>query len=77
MTDGDFIDLLQNQALAVAVASSGWASYSSGVLSCSSNAQINHAVVVVGYTPDYYIIKNSWGASWGMNGYGFVSRKSS
>jgi len=32
-----------------------------------------HAVTVVGYTADGFIIKNSWGGNWGVNGYGIVS----
>lgn len=59
MNDEDFIDLLQNQVLAVTIATEVWTYYSSGIMSCFSNATVNHAVVVVGYTPDYYIIKNS------------------
>ena len=55
--------------------------YSSGIysdLSCTK-ANITHAVTVVGYGSmgvgqDYYIIKNSWGNSWGMNGYGYIAR---
>ena len=49
--------------------------YSSGVLSASScGNQLDHAVLAVGYgtTSDgkqYYKIKNSWGQSWGLNGY--------
>ena len=36
---------------------------------------MNHAVEVVGYniTGDYYIIKNSWGTGWGMDGYAYIS----
>ena len=45
-------------------------SYSSGVLEdlTSTAAKINHAVLLVGYTPDYWIIRNSWGET-GMKGY--------
>lgn len=55
--------------------------YSSGIYSSSecSKTYLDHAVLVVGYgvTPSgkkYYIIKNSWGASWGMNGYIYWDR---
>lgn len=35
---------------------------------------LNHAVILVGYDTDasgnqYYILRNTWGTSWGMNGY--------
>jgi len=49
--------------------------YSGGVYSDHSckNGQVNHGVLVVGFdktgsTP-YWIVKNSWGASWGDGGY--------
>ena len=32
-----------------------------------------HAVAIVGYTPDYFIIRNSWGPGWGNEGYAFAS----
>lgn len=32
-----------------------------------------HAVTVVGYTLDGFLIKNSWGRGWGMEGYAVVS----
>jgi hypothetical protein len=32
----------------------------------------NHAMCVVGYTPDYIIVENSWGAGWGDGGYGAI-----
>lgn len=35
---------------------------------------INHAVLVVGYTPEYWIVKNSYGPEWGENGFAKISR---
>ncbi len=32
-----------------------------------------HAVTVVGYTPDRFIIRNSWGLPWGDDGFGYAS----
>jgi C1A family cysteine protease len=33
----------------------------------------NHAMCVVGYTPEYLIVENSWGSAWGDQGYGAIS----
>ena len=42
----------------------------------SSPNDLNHEMVAVGYGYNnnklYYIIRNSWGNSWGMNGYAYV-----
>lgn len=32
-----------------------------------------HAVAMVGYTKDRFIIRNSWGTSWGDNGFAYAS----
>ncbi len=61
----------------VAIDSSGtkFRQYKSGVLrSEDCNKEPNHAVLVVGFTPRYWIVKNSWGVDWGKDGYGYVER---
>ncbi|XP_071558789.1 cathepsin 8 [Temnothorax nylanderi] len=40
---------------------------------CSSDT-VNHAMLVVGYTPTEWILKNWWGASWGEKGYMRLAR---
>ena len=63
--------------IAVSVDASSWHSYSSGIFNgCNqSNPDINHAVVLLGYGTDkllgidYWLIRNSWSASWGESGY--------
>lgn len=40
--------------------------------SCGNS--LNHGMVIVGYTPDYWIVRNSWGTSWGNDGYAHVAR---
>lgn len=32
-----------------------------------------HAVALVGYTPDRFIVRNSWGTGWGDRGYAYAS----
>jgi len=44
-----------------------WMSYTGGILT-NCPAGTNHAVLAVGYTPSYWLVKNSWGKSWGILG---------
>lgn len=37
-------------------------------ITCTSD-HVNHAMLVVGYTKDYWILKNWWGKHWGEDGY--------
>jgi len=53
-----------------------WFHYGSGVFdACPKDAVVNHGVVLVGYGRDgqsdsaYWLIRNSWGSSWGADGH--------
>jgi C1A family cysteine protease len=39
----------------------------------AASANGGHAVALVGYTKDYFIVRNSWGTSWGDKGFAYAS----
>ena len=57
-------------------------SYSGGVITSSScYTSLDHGVLVVGYGTengiDYWLVKNSWGNTWGVEGYVKIGKSSS
>ena len=49
--------------------------YKSGILKDNSCLSMpNHAVAAVGYTPEYILVKNSWGSVWGESGFVKMAR---
>jgi len=62
------------QPVSIGIAANAIMSYQSGIFnSPRCGTQLNHGVVTVGYgkdgTQEYWIVRNSWGASWGEKGY--------
>ncbi|XP_021728537.1 zingipain-2-like [Chenopodium quinoa] len=67
---------VSNQPVAVGLDGSGFdfLQYQSGVFHGECGNDITHAVTAIGYGTstdgiDYWLVKNSWGESWGENGY--------
>jgi hypothetical protein len=77
-TEGAFLSYLASSGpLGIAIAASSIASYKSGIIT-DCDTTVNHAVQLVGYGVEndvnYWLIRNSWGASWGENGFFRIKR---
>lgn len=73
---------MQPVAVAIEADTRYFQSYSGGILTSSScGTNLDHGVLVVGYGTengqDYWLVKNSWGTSWGDKGYVKIARTSS
>jgi len=68
------------QPVSVAVEADGmdWQFYSGGIISDACGTNLDHGVIAVGYGTqggvDYWKVRNSWGTSWGMQGYVLLKR---
>jgi C1A family cysteine protease len=66
---------LMKQPVAVAIEAdqAAFQTYTTGVLTKGCGTSLDHGVLAVGYGTengvDYFLVKNSWSASWGDNGY--------
>jgi len=61
------------EPVSVAVDAASWSSYKKGVMSGMCGKSLDHGVLAVGYgtegSQDYWIVKNSWGTTWGESGF--------
>jgi hypothetical protein len=55
--------------VSVAVDAGPFQLYRGGILDTSCGTSLDHGVLVVGYAANYIKVKNSWGVSWGEEGY--------
>merc|ERR1712232_1354736 len=63
---------LQNSPISVAIEAdqAAFQMYSGGVIQSGCGSNLDHGVLAVGVNSDGSIkVKNSWGTSWGVNGY--------
>jgi len=80
-SESDLLDAVTNVgpiSVAIEADQSAFQYYDSGVLTGSCGTSLDHGVLAVGFGTsggtDYWKVKNSWGASWGMSGYVLIQR---
>jgi len=87
-TDEEMKELVYIAPVATTVYASYFGDYGGGVMDDSRCCEavsdpnciwtVNHEITVVGYGneggKDYWLVKNSWGKNWGMNGYLKIKR---
>ena len=80
-SESSLLAAVANQPVSVAINAAGrdFRFYSGGVFTGQCGTDLDHAVTVIGYGAEsdgakYWLVKNSWGTSWGEGGYGKMQR---
>lgn len=81
VNESSLLKAVANQPVSVGVDCDGrdFQHYSSGIFTGPCKTRVNHAVTVVGYGTaedgtKYWLVKNSWGTSWGEEGFMRIQR---
>jgi C1A family cysteine protease len=72
-TCNDLASAITGRPISVAVDATNWSTYKSGVFN-NCKTSLNHGVLLVGITDQYWWIKNSWGTTWGEKGFVRLAR---
>jgi len=74
--ESNMLAQIQESPMSICVDAELWQTYQGGVITASSGCgtAIDHAVQATGYNAEgnYWIIRNSWGESWGESGFVWV-----
>ena len=68
---------IQHGPLSVCVDADVFQTYQSGIIGSGCGTKVNHCVQATGINTDaagetYWLVRNSWGTSWGEDGYVYV-----
>lgn len=64
----DLASSLADRPVSIAADATNWSRYSKGVFNnCST--RLNHGILLTGLTDEAWVVKNSWGTSWGEKGF--------
>jgi len=69
--DNAFVTALSKTPLAVAIEADQreFQLYKSGIFTGTCGTKLDHGVLAVGFSDEYYLVKNSWSTAWGSDGY--------
>jgi C1A family cysteine protease len=74
--ESNMLAQIEESPMSVCVDATLWQTYTGGVITAASGCgtQIDHAVQATGYNAEgnYWIVRNSWGETWGENGFVYV-----
>jgi C1A family cysteine protease len=75
-SDSALMTAIAQQPVAIAIEADqkSFQLYTSGVFTGACGTNLDHGVGLVGYSSDYYILRNSWGTSWGNQGYMYLGK---